>query len=360
MSPARRFVLVGAGRIGATWIEALAETEAGSLAAIVDSSAAAREASRREYGCALYPSTAALPWGELDAAILATPPATHRELAIECLHGGLDVLCEKPLAVSLLDAVAMARAAEASGRVLTMASKFRFVGDVELARQMVREGELGEIEWVENAFRGEVDMRERWNARPELSGGGVLIDNGTHSLDLLRNLGGPLARLRALEGPRAQNLAVEEEVALEVEFLSGARGRIDLSWNGGTEQAHYASIRGQYGEIELGWQGSRVRARGAAAADGIEGPWRSFGSGYDKLGAFVAQLEDFCLAAQRHADPRITLTESMLSVLAVEAGYRSLESGGSWQSVGVLDSVATAPATAAVSDDPRRGLRPLA
>ena len=82
---------------------------------------------------------------------------------------------------------------------LTMASKFRFAADIVRAKELVASGTIGTVVRVENAFVSDIDMTRRWNSHVPVSGGGVLIDNGTHLVDILRFLLGPLVCAYAVE-----------------------------------------------------------------------------------------------------------------------------------------------------------------
>ncbi len=137
---------------------------------------------------------------ELDAVLVCTPPSTHREICCALMERGIHVLCEKPLAISSADAEVMIAAAEARGLHFMMASKFRYVADAQKAKELIADGTIGEVVLFENVFTGRVDMSTRWNSNPEIAGGGVLIDNGTHSVDVARFCLGELAEVQAMEG----------------------------------------------------------------------------------------------------------------------------------------------------------------
>ena len=134
--------------------------------------------------------------------IVSTPPNTHPEIAMFFMQKGVNVLCEKPLCLSVAEAKQMIETAEKSNVVFTMATKFRYCEDVVKAKAILASGVLGEIVQFENAFTAKVDMSKRWNSDFEISGGGVLIDNGTHSVDIIRYFLGAITDVLALETSR--------------------------------------------------------------------------------------------------------------------------------------------------------------
>ena len=177
------------------------------------------------------------------------------------------MLCEKPLAPSVAAAERMLAAARAADRRLMMGSKFRFTPDVTAARKLLDRGVCGEPVIYENVFCSHVDMSDRWNARPDVSGGGVLIDNGCHSVDLARYLLGPLARVQVQFGRKVQDLPVEDTARMLFQSHGGALGSIDLSWSVHKETDAYVRLHGTEGTLEIGWRGSRYKTEGRHMAE---------------------------------------------------------------------------------------------
>jgi len=227
------------------------------------------------------------------------------------------VLCEKPLALDLNAAREMLAAADRSEALLTMASKFRYVEDVVRAKSLVESGVIGEVVIFENAFTSRVDMSRRWNADPEISGGGVLIDNGTHSVDIMRYFLGPLAEIQVIEGKRIQDIPVEDTVRVFVRSKTGVMGSIDLSWSLNKELPTYISIYGSQGTIHVGWKESKFRRSSDAE-------WTVYGRGYDKVQAFGSQLDNFAAAVAGREPLRITLDDALASVEVIETAYDAM------------------------------------
>jgi predicted dehydrogenase len=226
------------------------------------------------------------------------------------------VLCEKPLAPTIAAARVMLATARGAGRVLMMGSKFRYTPDVAAAKDLLLLHRCcGDVVMYENVFCSHVDMTRRWNAHATTSGGGVLIDNGCHSVDLARYLLGPIAKVQAQFGRRAQAVDVEDTARILFTSKSEALGSIDLSWSVHKETDAYVRIHGTGGTLEIGWKGSRWKSSGGA--------WRQFGQGYDKIAAFQNQLRNFAGAVRGEDLPVIGDADALASVVVVDCAYRS-------------------------------------
>jgi predicted dehydrogenase len=256
---------------------------------------------------------------------VCTPPATHEPVSLALLQHGVNVLCEKPLSITVPSATRMLEAAVAGGALLTMASKFRYVSDIRMAKALVDVRAVGELVFVENAFTSRIEMSSRWNADPAVSGGGVLIDNGTHAVDILRYFLGHLADVQIVEGRRVQGLPVEDTVRLFVRNDDGVMGTSDLSWTIDKEMSTYLRVYGSEGTILVGWKESKYRR--SADSD-----WTRFGRGYDKVQAFRSQIANFCEAICGEADLLITPRDALASVETICAAYAALERSR-WESI---------------------------
>jgi len=319
-----RIGVIGCGRISQAHVDALLACEDAVIAGVLDSREDAANALAEVAGCRGYTDLQTfLDESALDGVIICTPPAFHREIAIEMLKSGVHVLCEKPLATRPVDALAMVAMAEETGRTLMMASKFRYVPDVARAKSLIASGQLGTIEYYENCFCARVNMQDRWNIDPAIAGGGVVIDNGTHSVDIARYLLGNIDRVHV--SGSATESPVEDDAAIQFSSEHASLGTIHLSWNVNLDRSTYVEIHGTDGALRLGWQGSHHRRNG-------HGEWEPFGSGYDKNEAFLRQTENFLQVMKGDGLSLITHEEMLASVRVIECAYRSLSSG-SWESV---------------------------
>ncbi len=317
-----RFGLVGAGRIAEAYAQAFEGAGEVKVAGVADVRSEFAGALAARLGCPGFGSHETMSAAcALDAVVVCTPPATHPEISRYFLRRGIHVLCEKPLSIDLRGARLMAQEARRSGAILTLASKFRHVEDVIRARRLVESGAIGEVVQVENSFTTRIDMSSRWNSDPALSGGGVLIDNGPHSVDLMRLFLGPLVDVQIVEGPRSQGLAVEETVRLFVRNARGILGSIELSWSLGKEADSYLTLYGTQGVLQLGWKESRYRQISATSSSA----WIPFGSGYDKVQAFRSQIVNFAGAIRGGEDLRITIEDALAGVQVIESAYRALD-----------------------------------
>jgi len=314
-----KFGLVGCGRIAQTHLEAIVGTPECKLTAVADVRKEAAQSVGAQYECEAHDDyRSLLEGGAPDAVVICTPPSSHFEIGGFFLDHGVHVLCEKPLAMTTGEAEGLVAKAEGAGRLLMMASKFRYVDDVIKAKGIIESGILGDVVLFENVFCSRVDMHDRWNSKRDVGGGGVLIDNGTHSVDIARFLLGPIVKVQAQRGRRVQELDVEDTCRLYFRAEAGAMGAVDLSWSLHKERDSYIEVFGPEGVLSIGWKGSKYRQ-----SEKLE--WVTFGKGYDKVSAFSRQLSNFIGSIRGREAPLISAEDSLESVRVIEAAYRSLE-----------------------------------
>jgi len=313
--------LVGAGAIGTTHLQTATQLRNAQLVAIADSrpeALAALDGTKER----VYEDYRQLVYEErLDGVILCTPPVTHPEIATFFLERGVDVLCEKPLAIDARSAHEMYAVARRNGRLLMLASKFRYVADVAAARQLLRENALGKIRHAEIVFISNIDMRSRWNADPAQSGGGVVIDNGAHAADIARYLFGPITHVAAVGYTRGKAMPVEDSAYLYLGSRNGSGVTVDLSWSLDRTFPYYIRIFGERGRICIGWRESTL-------ASGPSGTSTVIGAGYSKADAFVALQSDFVDTSRGRCRPRINADDAVAAVEVVDAAYASIRNGG--------------------------------
>lgn len=313
-----KFALIGTGGIAQTYAQAFQTSGRCELVAVADVRKEAADALAEPFAAKSFSDYKTLAENCLiDAVIVSTPPNSHPEIAMYFMQKGVHVLCEKPLCLSVAEAKQMIETAETTGVTFTMATKFRYCEDVVKAKSILASGILGEVVQFENAFTAKVDMSKRWNSDRKIAGGGVLIDNGTHSVDIIRYFLGPIEEILALETSGTQNLSVDENVKLLAKTVTGVAASVDLTWGINKELPNFISVYGTNGTLHIGWRESKYKLNSSP-------DWTVFGAGYDKVQAFRSKIENFAGAIAGKEELLTKPADALASVEVIEAAYRSL------------------------------------
>ncbi len=245
----RRLLLLGTGGIAGQHMEEFGQLSECRIVACADAlpGRAAAYAEKNGIAQAFDGLDAALAWGEFDAAINATPDGVHKDTTLQLIAAGKHVFCEKPLAPNHADALEMTEAAERAGLVNMVNLTYRNSPALQLARQMVEAGELGDLRHVEASYRqswlvgkawGDWRAMDQWLWRLSSEHGstGVLGDVGIHILDFatygaaddIASLNAELVTFPKAEGDRIgkYRLDANDSMAMTARFGSGALATI--------------------------------------------------------------------------------------------------------------------------------------
>ncbi|NGP45939.1 Gfo/Idh/MocA family oxidoreductase [Bacillaceae bacterium SIJ1] len=167
---------------------------------------------------------------EMDAVIICSENANHKEHVVKAAQAGKHILCEKPIATKVEDARVMIEACEQAGVILQIAYPVRFADAIQKARSIINEGELGEVLAVNGTNHGQ--MPGGWFIQPELSGGGAAADHIVHVMDLLRwILKDEVAQVYAELDTRYYDIDVEDCGLVSLQMEKGTVVTIDPSWS---------------------------------------------------------------------------------------------------------------------------------
>lgn len=328
-----RVAIAGLGRIGQVHLDAWRKTAGCEVVAAYDDAAAAVDLALKQKLSCYEDMAGLLRANDIDILSVCTPPAMHLAATVKALEKGIHVLCEKPLSVNWRGAERMIRASQSSGTKLQMATKFRHVPEIRGARDLIRDGEIGEPMRFQIEFAGPVDMSRRWNSSPTVAGGGVIIDNGSHALDLVKFLFGSINRVQATQLKPLQNLAVEDQALVLVSAGNDVLGEVTLSWSMQPSSDFYLTIHGTKGTIAIGWKASFIRR-------GSEEPVQ-IAAGYDKNATHVRMMTEFANLVRGKGKGWVNLDECLTTQAAIEACYASMESGA-WAPVETIEPAVAA------------------
>jgi UDP-N-acetyl-2-amino-2-deoxyglucuronate dehydrogenase len=230
-----RFGIVGPGLVGGLHASALARIPGARVAAIAGRGPERAQALAATHEARLDDSVEQMiERGDVDAVVICTPHPLHRDGAIAAARAGLHVVVEKPMALTPADCDAMIEAAAGSGVVLSVVSQRRWYAPVRRVKDAIDEGRIGRpgLATVEVlGWRGpEYYAMDEWRGTKAGEGGGVIVNQAVHQLDLVRWFLGPVAGVGGwTSNLNHPEIDVEDTAVAVVRFESGALATIALS-----------------------------------------------------------------------------------------------------------------------------------
>ncbi|MEA3401747.1 MAG: Gfo/Idh/MocA family oxidoreductase [Armatimonadota bacterium] len=214
----------------ATAIAGLDDVE---VAGVWDDNADRGREKAAEYDTRFFPTPEELfaPENEIQGAIVTSENINHKRDVLAAAEGGVDILCEKPISVSVEDAQVMIDECDRAGVQLMISFPCRYSPAFGRLLEMVREGDLGEILCIKGTNRGE--NPGGWFNDPELAGGGAIIDHTVHVVDMMRTMLEEevvkvYAEIDTLFDP---DLPCDDAGILSMNFEGGCMATLDASWS---------------------------------------------------------------------------------------------------------------------------------
>jgi UDP-N-acetyl-2-amino-2-deoxyglucuronate dehydrogenase len=350
-----RFGILGCGVIGPHHAKAIAGLESAELAAVADIVPELAEELAEEHGCAHSASLEEMLSGvDLDAVCVCTPSGMHAEGAIAALEAGKHVVIEKPVDITLEAADRLIEVQLATGRRVAVVSQHRFDSATQAVHEALARGEFGRLTsgsadvrwWRSQSYYDSGGWRGTW----ELDGGGVLINQAIHSIDLLQWLMGQVVEVTAYTGLIAhERIEVEDTAVAILKFANGPLGTIvattaaypglttRIAVHGDRGSAiiddddltyFHAATEGQEGEA-YGASGGENQAEEIMQryGDAESGP----GAGADPGSLSMAhrdQIKDFVEAVRDDREPLVNLGEGRKPLAIIQGIYESARTGG--------------------------------
>ena len=331
-----RVVVIGYGRWGRQAHCALIQLAKGlELYGVVSSDADKRAQIERDLGCRAYASPDEV-WADdaVDAVVLATPTDTHAPLAIAALRAGKNVVTDKAMCLSLSECDAMIEAARAGERLLTVFQNRRRDGDFLTVQQLMRSGELGEVNWIEMAWQG-LGPWGSWRGQIG-KGGGRFYDLGSHLIDQLLTLfPDPIESVYCRMQHDFPDANVESEALVIVNFAGGRTGICDMSSRSAISKPRFLlhGSRATFCKFGLDPQEDALKAGDIDAA--VESP-DNYGllKGQDEErrvptlpGRWRAFYENLADVLTHGAPPLVPIADARHAMSVIDAALQSAQSG---------------------------------
>ena len=348
--------IIGCGVIAPWHADSVVASEYADLIAVCDVDVNKGEAFAGKYGASFYADyREMLSESGIEAVSICTPSGLHSEMTVAAAEAGVHVLCEKPMAITVPQMDAMMEAVEKAGTKLEVIFQRRTYKVTQVVREAIQSGLLGQMTlgdaylkyYRSPAYYTSADWRATW----ELDGGGALMNQGVHGIDVLAWIMGDVESVYAKAEAKVRDIEVEDTCVALLTFKNGAFGVIEGTTSSNPGEKTTFHLHGEKGTIIFNdagitkWAVSEdksvvaendpekcfTRESTSATAD----PKAIGRAGHQ------AQVDDLCLAIAEDREPMIVAASARKSVELILAIYASAQTG---QEVKLDEFVASARA----------------
>lgn len=336
--------IIGTGVIAPNHADAIMASDYAELVAVCDVDEPKARAFAAKYGNpAVYTDyIEMLEKGGIEAVSICTPSGLHSEMTIQAANRGIHVLCEKPMAITLDQMDAMVEAVKRNGIKAEVVFQRRTNPLSQRVRAAVQAGELGQMVlgdaylkyYRSPAYYKSADWRATW----ALDGGGALMNQGVHGVDLLLwIMGSPVKTVFAKAEAKVRDIEVEDTAVAVLTFENGAYGVIEGTTSCNPGEPTTFALHGDRGTIIFGDQGL-VKWAVAPSRDEVAKPVEVevqdqalLGSSADPKAVAVQghrfHVDDLAQAIRQNKKPFVTVEEARAAVELILAIYESAKTG---------------------------------
>lgn len=337
------FGLIGCGMIAGFHAKAIADIRGASVVACYDTLPASADRLAKTVGCTAYSDLdAMLADPKVDIVTVATPSGAHMDPAVAAAKAGKHVIVEKPLEITLRRCDRIIETCERAGVVLSTIFPSRFHESSQLIRQAIEQGRFGRlttgdayVKWYRSQQYYDSGA---WRGTWKLDGGGALMNQAIHSVDLLAWLMGPVRDISAHTAMLAHERIEVEDVAMAtLRFENGALGVIEATTAAYPGFLKRIEIHGTEGSAVLkeeditAWEFAKPRRADTAIRERMAGKTKTGGGAADPAAighhGHTAQFRDVLAAIRSGGKPLIDGPEGRRSVELILAIYKAAETG---------------------------------
>lgn len=339
-----RFGIIGTGVIGPWHARAIEACEDAELAAVADVAVDKAKALAKEHGdAASYADfREMIARDDIDAVSICTPSGLHGEAAIAAAQAGKHVLCEKPLETTVEKIDAMINAARENSVKLGGVFQWRTYPVSIKAREAVQSGVLGKMvlgdAYLKYYRSQDYYDSAGWRGTWEFDGGGALMNQGVHGVDLLLWIMGDVESVFARTAPLLRKIEVEDTAVAALKFKSGAFGVIEGTTSSNPGEESMLSLHGDKGTIIMNeskflrWAVAEEEGQHAEEKEEmkqVEGETKTGVSDPTEIGirGHMIQVADMVKAIREDRDPMVTGESARKSVQLITAIYESSRTG---------------------------------